>query len=233
MSVRQRAIGVVLNVFFPPRCVNCRERGNWLCTTCLAVAKRLPAAHCRRCAIPSMGVAICPRCWRDPPSFDQISCAFLFEGPIRTAIHALKYRGARHLAEPLVEAALAELTVPAADLIVPVPLFASRFAERGYNQSSLLADAVGRRVGTPIVEVGLRRIRDTPAQVSLPAAERWQNVNGAFAAESSLVGQRSVLLVDDVATTGNTLRAASEALKRGGARQIHVLIVARTASHSP
>jgi len=231
MSVRQRAISVILDILFPPRCVGCRERGNWLCSTCLATAKRLPTAHCRRCAIPTMGVATCPNCWRDPPAFDQVSCAFLFEGPIRAAIHALKYHGARHLAEPLVEAALTELNVPAADLIVPVPLFAQRLAERGYNQSTLLARAIGTRSGTPLVDDGLQRIRDTPAQVSLPAKDRWQNVRGAFRAEASLVGQRSVLLVDDVATTGSTLRAASEALKRGGARQVNVLVVARTASH--
>lgn len=230
MSVRQRAIGVILDILFPPRCVGCRERGSWLCSACLATAKRLPAAHCRRCALPSMGVAICPNCWRDPPAFDHVCCAFLFEGPIRAAIHALKYHGARHLAEPLVEAALAELTLPAADLIVPVPLFPRRLAERGYNQSNLLARAIGARIGTPVLNDGLQRIRDTPAQVSLPAKDRWQNVRGAFRAETGMVGQRSILLVDDVATTGNTLRAASAALKRGGARQINVLVVARTAN---
>ncbi len=174
---------------------------------------------------------MCPDCWRDPPEFEQVSCAFLFEGPIRAAIHQLKYRGARHLAEPMVQAALTELSVPPSDLVVPVPLHPRRLAERGYNQSALLAQALSAITNLSLVDNALQRVKDTPAQVSLPGKERWLNVRGAFHADPGAFAHQSVLLLDDVATTGSTLRAAARAIKRSGARQVDALIMARAVIH--
>jgi ComF family protein len=157
-----------------------------------------------------------------------LTAAFRFEGTVRTAIHQLKYRGARYLARPLGDALLDAVDpIETPDAFVPVPLHPARQAERGYNQSTLLARALGHRLGVPVLETGLVRVRDTPAQVKVPAAQRWTNVQNAFGVPSrELVGLR-VMLVDDVATTSSTMRAAARAVVVGGAARVDAIVVAR------
>jgi competence protein ComFC len=230
MTFSGRVKAFLLDLLFPARCIGCRGRGSWLCDSCRDRLPILPVAHCRRCAIPLAGVAVCPRCWRDPPPFEAIHCGFLFDGTIRQGIHQLKYRRAQHLAEPLANALLyvvGELP-PELELIVPVPLHPQRQAERGYNQSALLATVVAKRLGRPMRPNALVRIRDTSAQMGLPAAKRWENVKGAFASREPELQGRAVLLVDDVTTTNSTLRAASLALRQAGVTRIEVLVLART-----
>ena len=230
MNFSERMKAFLLDLLFPPRCIGCRGRGSWLCASCRDRLPVLPDAHCRRCAIPLAGVAVCPRCWRDPPPFEAIHCGFLFDGTIRHGIHQLKYRRGYHLAEPLAEVLLdvvGELP-PGLELIVPVPLHPQRQAERGYNQSALLAKIVARRLDRPMRPDALERIRDTPAQMGLPAAKRGENVKGAFASRDPELQGRTVLLVDDVTTTTSTLRAASLALRQAGVTRIEVLVLART-----
>jgi ComF family protein len=118
------------------------------------------------------------------------------------------------------------------DVIVPVPLHASRLASRKYNQASLLAAPLARRLGVKLVTGVLDRVRDTRAQAELDREARLVNLDGAFAVHggpsgTSLTGAR-VLLVDDVRTTGSTLRACAAALHEAGAADVHALVVART-----
>ena len=153
----------------------------------------------------------------------------IFEGPLRQAIHHLKYSGRSSLAEPLgnfMSAYWRAGPLPA-DLIIPVPLHAARWRERGYNQSMLLARQLSRASGLPLVEEALTRIRATAPQITLNAAEREANVSGAFEARADLVHGRRVLLVDDVCTTGATLAAGSHALKQAGATTVWGLTLAR------
>jgi ComF family protein len=114
------------------------------------------------------------------------------------------------------------------DLVTPVPLGIARFAERGYNQASLLARPVALGVGATFCPQGLSRVRETRSQVNLSAAERQANVIGAFLAKASLVKGRHVLVVDDVTTTGATLDACAAALWSGGAVTVYALTLART-----
>ncbi|HLG50224.1 MAG TPA: ComF family protein [Chloroflexota bacterium] len=222
-------INRILDLLFPRRCIGCRIRGTWLCTACEHRLARLPGDHCRRCAHPFTGTAVCARCWSDPPAFDGIVCGFLFDGTVRQAIHALKYRRARHLAHPLVDALLAVAAPSApADLVVPVPLHPHRQSQRGYNQAALIARSLGERLALPVREDALVRVRDTPPQVALAGSARLANLRGAFCADPSVVSGLAVLLVDDVATTGATLREAAGALKRAGARRVEAVILART-----
>ncbi len=225
---RQTLLRLIVDLIFPPRCVGCHERGAWLCRACQANLRRLPVERCPTCARPWYGAGICDLCSREPPEIDRLHCAFLFDGTIRQAIHQFKYRGARYLAEPLAVLLLDEIgRIPHPDLLVPVPLHPVRHASRGYNQSALLADVIGRALGVRVRQNGLRRIRDTPSQVSLSRPERWLNVRGAFEATADDVRGCSVLLVDDVATTGSTLRAASLALKSVGAGRVEAMVLAR------
>lgn len=179
-------------------------------------------------------MAVCPRCWRDPPDFSSVTSVFRFEGTVRQAIHRLKYQGARHLAAPLVDVFLDQLeAVPCGDILVPVPLHPSRQRSRGYNQAGLLAERFAARVALPIDQTSLTRVRDTPAQVAVPPADRLANVRGAFVASGhSLAGQR-VLIVDDVATSASTLRAAATALTESGARSVVALVIARAGTDDP
>jgi ComF family protein len=148
---------------------------------------------------------------------------------MREAIHRLKYSRSRDLAIPMGEIMALywqDVHLPA-DVIVPVPLHTRRLRERGYNQAALLSTELGKRVGLPVLENALIRIRDTSPQVDLSAEERKQNVRGAFHCPDDQLTDRSVLLVDDVYTTGATLESCSLALKRQGVRTVWALTLAR------
>jgi ComF family protein len=113
------------------------------------------------------------------------------------------------------------------DVIVPVPLHPARLRRRGYNQAALLARELGRRVGLPVEERALQRVRATRSQMRLSAADRRRNVQGAFRCADGRVRGRRVLLLDDVCTTGATLEACADALRAGGAESVWALTLAR------
>ncbi len=166
-----------------------------------------------------------------PPRLVQQEWCAAFTGPVRAAIHALKYRGERRLAEPLGAALAArwERAGRGGDLLVPVPVHASRRRERGFDQAEDLARVCGRRLGLPVAATLERRHRTT-AQHSLGRGERARNLGGAFTARSASAGGmhgRWVILVDDVSTTGATLSECAAALLEGGARAVSALTVAR------
>jgi ComF family protein len=157
----------------------------------------------------------------------------VFEGPIRSALHTLKYR--RNL--PLGDS-LAQQMAPYVrawnwpiDIVVPVPLGRKRMRERGYNQVALVAMPLAALNGWQYRPRALVRSRETRSQVGLNAEERRQNVADAFYAKPADVSGKVVLLMDDVATTGATLSACTEALKKAGAREVYALTIARALPH--
>jgi ComF family protein len=171
-----------------------------------------------------------------PPAFDLARSYGVYGGPLRELIHLLKYQGMTPLAGPLgarmVEAARrAECAgaYAACDAVVAMPLDAIRRRDRGYNQAELLAREVARGLDRPLWTGACRRVRSTTPQAGLSRTQRRANVNGAFAAEPRRVADRTILLVDDVMTTGATLSACSRALFQAGARRILALTLAHTA----
>jgi ComF family protein len=158
-----------------------------------------------------------------------VRSVLLFEGPSRTAIHWLKYRHARGLAEPLgrLMADYWKENGRPVDTIVPVPLHPFRLWRRGYNQAALLACELGQRLDLPVDEGALRRIRATAPQMQLDAADRHHNVRGAFRCPDGRVRGRHVLLVDDVCTTALTLAACADALRAEGPETVWALTLAR------
>ncbi len=173
---------------------------------------------------------VCRRCREHPPAFEQLRSWALFEGPVRAALHRIKYRRDLPLADALA-ASLVGLYRSTLqwhlDMVVPVPLSARRRRERGYNQASLFAFPLALALRLPYRPAALERRRHTRSQVDLSWRERQQNVAGAFQAHPAAVSGKSILLVDDVATTGATLNACAAALQAGGARSVYALTVAR------
>jgi ComF family protein len=173
--------------------------------------------------------ASCAACVGDALPFDYARSAALYHGPLREAIHAFKFGGKRALARPLADLMLEECrdALDAGALVlVPVPLTRERRAARGFNQAALLAERVGRGRRLAVKPRWLRRVRSTAAQSDLSAAERQTNVRGAFAASPAVAG-RHVVIVDDVFTTGATVRECARALRAEGAARVGALTVAR------
>ncbi|MGD8397645.1 MAG: ComF family protein [Anaerolineae bacterium] len=223
----------LLDLLFPPHCVVCRAIGTWLCPRCLAQADTISPPVCARCGLPRDTVpGDCVHCHVDSSPLDGIRAAAYHSGPVRTAIHQLKYEDLRALARPLgawmIErwAALAPLGWEP-DVIVPVPLHPTRQRQRGYNQAALLARALGQGLQRTVIVDRLVRTRATAPQVGLSPPERRANVAGAFCCTANDFGGKCVLLVDDVYTTGSTLGAACEALLRAGASSVWAYCLAR------
>jgi ComF family protein len=152
-----------------------------------------------------------------------------YEEPTSRLIHRLKYEGHFALGHPLARSLIAGWPAwrPIPDLIVPIPLHPRRRWRRGYNQSELLARPLAEAVGVAFSATALRRTRHTAPQVGLGPEARAANVQGAFAAAPEQVGGRVVLLVDDVLTTGATMRSAAEALLAAGAAAVSSYCLAR------
>lgn len=217
-------------LLFPARCLGCGRRGHQLCADCRSSVPYLPAAVCYGCCAPSAGGQLCRRCLASPSALASVRAACALEGVARRAVHAFKYRGATSLAPLLGDFLLQALARrPArAEVLVPVPLFADRLRQRGYNQAALLAQELSTRLSLPLAEAALVRTRATTPQVELTARQRRTNLRGAFACPSpDLVVGRSVLLVDDVTTTGATLRACADALAAAGAARVTGVVVAK------
>lgn len=221
----------LLNFVFPPVCANCKKPGQLICAHCLAEITWLNEPICAHCGrVIDEKANRCSACLRTPlyPA-DPIRAAVIFAEPIPTLIHQLKYNGYFGVAKPL-----ADLMIEAwpkwqmpVDLVVGVPLHSQREKKRGYNQSDLLAHHFCERVSLPEDKKALQRMRNTSPQVGLGAKDRVTNVAGAFVADSSKVAGKSVLLIDDVCTTGSTLKSAAEALMAAGAKRVSGYCLAR------
>jgi ComF family protein len=221
-----------------PRCVACDEpldepTSGPVCSRCWRSIHPLTPPLCNRCgdALPSWRTAslpllLCTRCRRGPSHISHARAVGPYEGALRAIVHALKYEGCRSLARPL--ATLMQERCPSvlagADVVVPVPLHRSRRLTRGFNQADDLARALG-----PPISRALRRVRATQPQTSLPAGQRHRNVRDAFAPRPAArrLSGLTVVLVDDVSTTGATLEACALVLGRQGVREVRALTAAR------
>ena len=215
----------LLDLALPPRCAGCGREGETICGGCR------PALEVRwdRPAGAPIGLPV-----ELPAPLVQLEWAAPFTGTVRAALHGLKYAGERRLAEPLGHAAAERWRRAGAggDLIVPVPVHADRARLRGYDQATLLADVIGRRLGLPVARL-IERHRRTVAQFDLDRADRGANVAGAFRLDPRVgprlgpLDGRWVILVDDVTTTGATLAACGTVLMEAGAIAVSGLTIAR------
>ncbi len=218
------------DVLSPPRCAACEvgvSRDHVFCAACAASVERsrpdeLPPAaegHALDCEIPAVDVAF-----------------GYYGGALATAIRRLKYEDRPYLARPLGELLRGACRAAGvrADAVLPVPLHPQRLAERGYNQSALLAFHVARELDAPVLTNALARKVDTAPQVTLTSAERHANLAAAMCVtRPDAVRGRVLALIDDVATTGATLRACRDVLVAAGARAVVGAVLARSSSNTP
>ena len=223
---------LVLDLLFPPWCVGCGARGNFICSSCRSSLPHLLPPLCDKCGKSLSFGDLCSDCENRYVEIEGIRSLFHFNGTVRQAILQFKYKNVKALAAPLAQLMAEYLcTHPLpAEVLVPVPLHPRRLRERGYNQSSLLARELGKLACFPTVEGSLVRLKNTPPQTRTKSAEeRQSNVAGAFICRDQRLGGRRILLIDDVCTLSATLEACATALKAAGATSVWGLTLAREA----
>ena len=222
--------GRALDIFFPRWCIGCGREGEFICDSCRRALPRIVPPLCPRCGRPQTSGILCSSCVGWQAKINGIRSPFRFDGVIRQAIHQLKYRNLRALARPLaglLQDYLAANPLPV-EVLVPVPLHQKRLRERGYNQSRQLARELGKLVNLPVVDDCLIRHRlASPQTRAATVEERRRNVADAFSCRDGRLGDKRVLLLDDVSTSGATLDAGATVLKSAGAASVWGLVVAR------
>jgi competence protein ComFC len=188
---------------------------------------------CEKCGLPVKHEGICDRCHTEPPPFRALRAWAAFDFPVRQALHKLNYRRDMGLGDALAVpiSMCADMLNWPLDLVVPVPLGGKRMQERGYNQVDLIARPLSLALGLEYRPGALKRKRETVSQVGLSAVERRKNMQNAFLANALVVRGKTVLVMDDVSTTGSTLSSCSEALLQAGAKDVFALTVARALPH--
>jgi competence protein ComFC len=220
---------VGLDWLYPPSCGGCGQARSRWCMDCQQKVQVLPVTVCRVCGQVMHGPGVCAECQDHPPAFTAMRSWADFAGPVRTALHRLKYQRDIALGEILSRHLIkmfGDLDWPV-DLVAPVPIGVARKAERGYNQATFLALPLALASGKTYRPRALAKTRETRTQVGLNLVQRKENVANAFEADRRIVEGHSVLIVDDVTTTGATLQACAEALLNAGACQVFGLTLAR------
>lgn len=232
-------MNLILDMFFPKKCVGCREKGSYYCESCVSniLQKDLVCPVCERQALGGQTHELC----KSQYGLNGLWSLSIYQGSMKRAIKSLKYYWVRDLASTLTDIVIeywAKYQPFVFDIIkkdkgagwavVPVPLYWFRENRRGYNQSSLIGQILSKKLGLAYCEA-LKRIRFTQSQVKTKSKKRYENIKGAFAvsAHCNLKTVPYILLIDDVWTTGSTLRECCTVLKKAGAKQVWALTLAR------
>lgn len=238
----QNDMNIVLDLLFPKRCVGCRKSDTYFCQDCVRNILQTDLV-CPKCEKPAMGGQAHPICKRKF-GLDGLWSLGVYQDPLRKAIKQLKYGRVGNLAEDLVDILVEYWTKyqpfvldqikkdkGQGWVVIPVPLHWWRGNNRGFNQSVLIGQILSKKLGLAYCDA-LKRIRHTKPQFKLKSYDRHQNIRNAFALDSRLSAlDTNVLLVDDVWTTGSTLRECGYVLKRAGARKVWALTLAASILH--
>lgn len=235
-----RALNTVLNVFMPPRCISCGatiQEAHNVCAACWGDLEFIMTPMCCCCGFPLEDSAkegsLCGYCIQETPSYDAGRSVFIYSQKSKKMITDFKYGDKQHglprfakwlelYGKPLIETA---------DVVVPIPLHRRKLLQRKFNQAALLAAKLAKHTHILYGPEMLLRVKYNPPQASLSFKQRQKNIKGAFRVnprfKKSLKGQ-SVLLIDDVMTTGATVKECATQLKKAGAKTVSFLTLART-----
>lgn len=209
-------------------CTSTAANETGVCDDCLQDLPWLPPTHCPQCALASFQGQVCGHCLSSAPAFDRTHALFSYQYPLDTLLQRYKYDHLLSMAQVFAKLLLRSL--PSAnlpDLLIPMPLHATRLRDRGFNQALEIARILARKLQLPLDLQSCTRTKMTPPQVSLPLKLRVRNMHGAFNCNKRLDGLR-VALLDDVMTTGASLNALSRTVKAAGAVHVECWVVART-----
>jgi competence protein ComFC len=239
----RRLYNGLIDIIYPKICLSCKSKlkkslcvDDIICLECWGKIKKVSPPFCRRCGRhlekADFDKNICPRCLKDDPHFDRAYAPCVYEGVLKELIHGFKYSKKDYLGR-ILSNFMADfireykLPVELIDMIIPMPLHSSRLREREFNQAQILGENLGKEFNMRVRTDVLKRVRATKTQTSLQDSQRLSNVKGSFCVTKpdSLNG-KSVLMVDDVLTTGATCSEAALALKNAGAYKVIVLTLA-------
>lgn len=227
----------LLDKLFPPQCMSCGERvksHGTMCQACWQNLHFITDPMCAHCGYPfAYGLgegALCAGCIDVLPEYDRGYSAFIFDDTSKSLLHKLKFEDQGYLAHIFAEWLAVHMPSSDYDMIIPVPLSRKRLYKRRYNQSALVAKELAERLHVAYRPQWLKRIKHTTPQTGLTQIQRQENVKDAFAVScpsSSLLMGKTVLLLDDVMTTGATITACTRVLKKAGVSVVHVVTLAR------
>jgi len=226
----------VLDLIFPRECIGCGREGRYLCGECLGKIDFIQNDYCALCKKNSPLNKICPAC-QSETAIKAIWVAGNYNQQIlQDLIHNLKYSYLEEISDDLARFLYAYLKFKNIfeyfritkdnTVLVPVPLHKKRYLSRGFNQSELLADSLGKISGIKKCNI-LRRIINTKTQINLSRKQRQENVKGAFAVSDQNISNKKIILIDDVLTTGSTFKECSKVLAAAGYDEVYGLVVAQ------
>lgn len=226
------ALKQLQNSLLPGNCLLCgaNSSNQLICPDCTNDLPALPIYRCPQCSEQTTHGERCGACLKAPPAFERSYAIFCYEFPVDRIIHAFKYGHQLAVGNWAAEFIAQLVANNSYDLLIPMPLHPDRLRERGFNQAAEIARRLSHKTGQRLTTATLTRSRATKPQAELPMKERSRNVRNAFECHTDLNGKR-VLLIDDVMTTGATLREASRILKLHGASHIDVAVLARAYKH--
>ncbi len=225
----------ILRLLYPVRCPFCdgivTASEGLVCTECLSDIRIVTAPYCMKCGKPlrKEEAEYCRDCMCHKHDYDRGRSLLLYEGRVRASIYRFKYSGRKEYARAYARLAVETfgdfLEEIKPDALVPVPLHRKRYMTRGYNQAQLLADEIGRRIGVPVRSRLIRRIRNTIPQKALDLAGRQNNLKKAFKISQNDVKLDTIIIIDDIYTTGSTIDALSAVLRQAGVKHIFFLTI--------
>lgn len=228
-----KLVSSLVSLVYPSTCPVCKNPSDAftyspICANCWTTIKKYNGPSCRFCAAPLVSeyAVSCGECLQRRPPFSTVLNFGLYSETLAEAIHLFKFSGIKRLSWPLGKLLL-ELPIPDVDGIVPVPVTSKRLMQREFNQTLLLAKVLSKRLRVPI-KTALNKKRETLPQIGLRAKERVSNLKNAFEVKEK-VDKLRLLLVDDVMTTGATVRECSKTLLKAGAKEVVVVTLARSA----
>ncbi len=217
-----------IDLIFPPRCAGCDLTGKVWCEECNDRIIAPKGRSCTACGFPLEKGLLCTIC-EDWPNRIHVRPFAHYRKPLSSAILKLKYRSDQVLANEMASSLVSVYPRMGwmADCVIPVPLADVRLRQRGYNQVTLIATSFAKELKLHLFTNALERVRETRSQVGLDRIERHVNVEGAFRADSHIVQDQSIILIDDLLTSGATLKNCAIALLNAGAAQVFCLTVGR------